>query len=205
VTLEAIIYGLAIGIMIVGTILWFSCFTKIMTSDKIIYIFGKVLPKISLIITMALRFIPRFKKQMKQVGMSQKTLGMFSKESYFDRIKFKLKVFVAVLGWSIENSVETADSMRSRGYGLKSRTSFSVFKMRSGDVLLLVLTLALTAVVFIAQILVKTSFQFYPKITGIQGSLLSVFSYCAFGFLSILPFILETMEDIKWKYLISKI
>lgn len=205
VTLEAIFYGIAIGFMIVAVVLWFSGFTKIMTSDKFIYIFGRVIPKIALVITMSMRFIPRFKKQMKQVEMSQKTLGLFSSSSYFDRIRSKLKVFMSVLGWSIENSIETADSMRARGYGLRNRTSFSTFRISSGDTLFLSLTLILTFVVIVAGIFGKLTFQFYPQITGIQQSMLSKLAYAAYGLLAILPFIIETMENIKWKYLISKI
>ncbi len=39
--------------------------------------------------------------------------------------------------WSFENAVETADSMKSRGYGLPGRTAFSLYRFSRRDRLLL--------------------------------------------------------------------
>ncbi len=61
ITMEAALYGICTGIMISSMLLWFSCFTKIMTGDKFTYMFGKIMPSISLIITMVMRFVPDFK------------------------------------------------------------------------------------------------------------------------------------------------
>ena len=52
ITLEAILYGLASAAMLVSVVMWFSCFNKIMTSDKIIYLFGRMIPVIALLLSM---------------------------------------------------------------------------------------------------------------------------------------------------------
>ena len=38
ITIEAILYGVAMSTMIVAIILWFSCYNEVMTSDKFIYL-----------------------------------------------------------------------------------------------------------------------------------------------------------------------
>ena len=65
VTLESVVYGLAMAVMLCEVIIWFQCYNKIMTSDKFIYLFGRVIPGFSLILSMCLRFVPRFKNRMK--------------------------------------------------------------------------------------------------------------------------------------------
>jgi hypothetical protein len=50
--MESIVYGLAAAFMFVTVIIWFSCFNAVMTSDKFIYLFGKVIPALSLILAM---------------------------------------------------------------------------------------------------------------------------------------------------------
>ena len=50
-TLESIVYGLASGVMLVSVLNWFSCYQVIMTSDKFIYLFGKLIPAMSLILS----------------------------------------------------------------------------------------------------------------------------------------------------------
>ena len=41
-TLESIIYGICAGTMIASVICHFSCYNEVMTSDKFIYLFGKI-------------------------------------------------------------------------------------------------------------------------------------------------------------------
>ncbi|MBQ9115422.1 MAG: energy-coupling factor transporter transmembrane protein EcfT, partial [Clostridia bacterium] len=74
-TLESVLYGLGAGVMLVTVLLWFSAFNRVMTSDKIIFLFGKLIPALSLIISMTLRFIPKFKTQMATVTEAQRCLG----------------------------------------------------------------------------------------------------------------------------------
>jgi len=71
-TLESIIYGLCAAIMIVSVICHFSCYNEVMTSDKFIYLFGKIIPALSLIISMTLRFVPKFASQLKVVTNAQR-------------------------------------------------------------------------------------------------------------------------------------
>ena len=58
-TLESILYGIVAASMVATVICWFSCFNKIMTSDKFIYLFGRIIPSLSLILSMTFRFVPK--------------------------------------------------------------------------------------------------------------------------------------------------
>lgn len=60
ITLEAIIYGGVSSLMIVGVLLWCRCYGAILTTDKFLYLFGRLIPKLGLILSMAFRFIPLF-------------------------------------------------------------------------------------------------------------------------------------------------
>ena len=53
VTLEAVLYGLDIAAMLVAVMYWFKCYNHIMTSEKILFLFGKVIPKLSLLLSTA--------------------------------------------------------------------------------------------------------------------------------------------------------
>jgi energy-coupling factor transport system permease protein len=205
VTLEAILYGVAIAAMLVAVIYWFKCYSFIMTSDKFLYLFGKAIPKLSLILSMALRFIPMFKRQMKRVGKAQKAMGLYTSKSYVDKFRSASRVFFVMFTWSLENAVETGDSMRARGYGLKGRTNFSLFRFTPRDGVLFGLSAALMAAVVAGKLLGGADFYFYPRITGIGTSPVSLLIYGAFGLLTLIPFIMEVEENLKWTYFVSKI
>lgn len=201
VTLEAFVYGGAIAVMAIGVMLWCKCYSEIMTTDKFLYIFGKTVPKLSLVLSMALKFIPMYKQQTRRVSRAQKAMGLYSSKSITDKIKSHARVFMAMVSWSLENSIETSSSMKARGYGLKGRTNFALFKFGADDLILLAVIVILLGVTVFGIITGETRFYYYPRISTLKFSA----AYIAFGFFSLLPFIIEAKEAIKWRYYVSKI
>ena len=118
-TLESIIYGVAASVMMISVICWFSCYNEVVTADKFIYLFGRLAPAMSLILSMSLRFIPRFKAQLNVVAQAQHCLGRdISTGGVIQRLHTAVMILSVMITWVLENSIETADSMKSRGYGL---------------------------------------------------------------------------------------
>ena len=77
-TLESIVYGLITGIMLVSVILWFHCYSEIVTADKLMFVLGRRIPAAALVISMALRFVPLYRDRLSQIGEAQKGLGLDS-------------------------------------------------------------------------------------------------------------------------------
>ena len=74
-TLESILYGISSGVLIATVMLWFLNFNRVITSDKFIYLFGRIIPAMSLVLSMTLRFVPKFKAQLQMVTDAQKSIG----------------------------------------------------------------------------------------------------------------------------------
>ena len=133
-TLESIVYGLITGIMLVSVILWFHCYSEIVTADKLMFVLGRRIPAAALVISMALRFVPLYRDRLSQIAEAQKGLGLDSHSGKLtERIKNSASQVSILITWSLENAVETSDSMRSRGYGLAGRKPYSFYKMKSLD------------------------------------------------------------------------
>ena len=203
--LEALLYGVSIAVAVIAVMLWCKCYNEIMTSDKFLYLCGKAIPKLSLVLSMALRFIPMFKRQMKRVSNAQKTMGLYSSKSYTDRLRGSMRVFMAMLSWSFENAMDTAASMQARGYGLKGRTNFSMFRFSARDGVMLGAGLVAAIWTLIGAAASSVSFLFYPRITPVPHSLFAVSVYVLFAVLVFLPFMIEVKESVTWRYYISKI
>ena len=205
-TLESIIYGLASGLMIVCVLNWFSCYQVVMTSDKFIYLFGKIIPALSLILSMVFRFVPKFKTQIIKISDSQKCIGRdVTNGNVLERAHHGMKILSIVTTWALENSVETADSMRSRGYGLRGRTNFSKYRFDTRDKMM-GLVIAVLGLAVTGGIIGKTvSFLYYPMILVNQNTAGAVIVYLCYGVLCMLPLTVNIIEDIKWHYLKSKI
>ena len=205
-TLESMVYGVCASIMMLCVILWFSCYSEIMTSDKFIYIFGRVIPSLSLVLSMTLRFVPRFKEQMKRVADAQTAIGKGIRNgSVINRAKNGLSIISVMITWSFENAIDTADSMKSRGYGSAHRTSFSVFTFDKRDLKLLGLIVFLLVYIIIGKIFGAMDIVYFPSIKTGNFSIYSTSVFIAYLMLCIIPVTVEIWEEQRWKALISKI
>ena len=105
VTLEALLYGLNTAVMIVGVLYWFAGLSAIMTHDKWLYLLGSLSPKLALLLSMALRYVPFFSRQIGRVRRAQKGVGLYKEDNVIDRARGNARVFSAVIGWTLENGV----------------------------------------------------------------------------------------------------
>lgn len=205
-TLESVIYGIASATLMSSVILWFMCVNKIITSDKIIYLFGRVIPKLSLLISMILCFIPKFKIQFKAVRSAQRCIGKdITDGSVFVRIKNLIRIISVMILWSLENSIETADSMKSRGYGLPHRTSFTIYRFEKRDIMLILFLLICGIYVFVGFIKGYIDYNYFPLTENISFNVYSLSIYSIYFFMCLTPLAVDIREDRKWKYTESKI
>jgi len=204
ITLEAILYGVFIAFMLISVINWSKMYSDMMTTDKFVYVFGKTIPKLSLILTMALRFIPLFIKQIKKISMTQRTFSVYPGNSIKHRILRGMQTFHIIITWSLENSVTQADAMKARGYGLEKRTNFAVFRWSFRDTIICFITVSLFLVVLYFNSKGDLTFQYYPRFERSVFRETNVFLWLAIGLLMLLPSLLEVKEQIKWKFVQSK-
>lgn len=204
-TLESALYGFESAALICAVALWFSVLNKVMTGDKWIFLFGKAVPALSLLLAMALRFIPLFLSRFKKVWTAQMQMYPAKGKTLPERFRAGVRVFSIVVTWSLESAVETSDSMKSRGYGLKRRTAFSPFRFRRQDAALLVyvclLSAALAALAFGGQI----KFSYFPFIKGQISGVFQIGFYIIYALLLAMPLIINVGEGVRWKLLRSKI
>ncbi len=205
VTFESIVYGAMVATMIISVLFWCKCYQLIMTTDKFLYLFGKALPRLSLTISMAIRFIPLYRRQVRKVRDAQKCMGIYQNAGLADKLLGGLRTIDSVLGWAIENAVDTADSMSARGYGRKKRTNFTLFRFRREDGVALGLLVVTTLGFLLAYLNGIFHVTYYPEIKGFtmnKKSILETFTVMIF---MLLPAGIESEDKILWKYFRSRI
>lgn len=206
VTLESIVYGIGAGGMLACVLLWFYCFQEVITADKLMYLFGKTVPAFSLLLSMALRFVPKYSEQVKRVAQAQQCVGRnVTNGSVRERAAHGLRILSITTTWALENSVVTADSMKSRGYGLRGRTNYSIYRFDRRDSLLLGFLLLTGAGVLAALVSRRVSILYFPvfRMNDLSGT--ALVSYVVYALLAFLPVMLRGKEAIQWHYLRSGI
>lgn len=199
-TLESILYGANSALMLAALISWFGCMTAVLTADRFVYLFGRIAPALSLFLSMTLRFVPRFREQMQKTAEAHAASGA----PKTGKLRSAMEVFSATVTWALENSVETSDSMKSRGYGLPGRTAYTTFRFGRRDSILLAAFLILGTGTILCMAAGALNVQFYPTVVFSVSGLTWVGALC-YALLCAAPVILDLWEDFQWNLLQSKI
>ena len=199
-TYEALIYGMVVGGMFLLMLLWFGCYNTVLTSDKFTSLFGNLIPALSLLLVMVLRLIPNLIRKAGSLIGTRSSIGKGAgdQSTRKEKIADGMVVLSALTDWTLEGSLITADSMRSRGYGAAKRTTFQIYRMSKRDWLMLGLMGVLAAVTVAAG---GKSAVFVPQlqIDAVSWGLL------AYGVYLLIPSALHIKEAIVWRILRSKI
>ena len=213
-TLEALYYGLCIGVMFVSVLVWFSGYNLVMTKDKFLYIFGRSFPLMSLTLSMILRLIPIYKRKLEQIICARECIGknmsILNKRSDIrDKIKAAENggvIVSALTSWALEGGIITADSMRARGFGTGKRSYFNKYSLSGRDLVLLILMLLLFVIIGYCTAHKGVWVQFTPRLymTGFSDKYfkLGILSYFIF---LIIPTVINYVEAVKWNIIRLKI
>lgn len=198
-TLESIAYGFAAAAMLASVILWFSCYDEVMTSDKFVYLFGRIIPALSMVLSMTLRFIPKFNTQIRAVSEAQRCTGRdVSSGSIFQRAKHGLTILSILITWCLENAIETACSMKSRGYGLPGRTAFSIYRFDHRDKSALAWLCFCGVYILSGWMTGDVYWHYYPTMGGVPMTPFSASFLLAYLALCLTPVLLDRREDRVW-------
>lgn len=199
ITLEALLYGMNNALMILSVFIAFLSFSEIMTVDKIMYLFGKISPKIALFLSLTLRYIPMLRRQAKKISDTQHTLGMYKENNVVDGFKSTMSIFSALVTWSIEMSVSTADAFYARGGELKNRKSFSFFRISKTDVFMIVFFAILFGTVLFVQSKGGLKTEFYPSFSLPTNTPDTWTAYSLYAVLVLFPIVCTVLGNRKRK------
>lgn len=165
-TLEALLYGLTTGGMFVSVLLWFACYNRIMSSDKFIYLFGRYIPAVSLLLSMVLRLLPNFKIKAMTIAGARKCVGKApDMGTRKEKLRSSMDVLSVLTSWALEGAVITADSMRGRGYGSGRRSRFSIYHLGAREGIALGVMLLGVALVIAGAVGGGAQVSYYPVVT----------------------------------------
>lgn len=199
ITKEAIIYGFVFSLMMYAIILWCQVMKVILDSDKILYLFSKTLPLVALMMSMTLRFIPKFHHQLHMILDAQRLLGNdIHSGSILHRIRSSLAICSMLITWAFETSVDTANSMNARGYGLRGRTSYSTFTLTRKDKWILAFQIMLLIICLITYMEGAGYFYYYPMLMDMSFMVKDIIYFSSFCLFCGSAFLYECKEVQIW-------
>lgn len=197
ITLESLLYGLCSGGMLMSIFVWFQCYQTLITNDKFMFLFGRVAPTSSMVVSMIMHFVPVSIKKYHEISYAQKGLdgdGKVSSKKRLDKLKTNVRLASILMSRCMEDSIETAESMRARGYGSGKRTHFSSYTIKSRDVLSLILLSGMFIFAVFGIVTSNANFGFYPKLFFPETGWLEIVTIVLYIILLLYPLIIEAKD-----------
>ena len=205
ITLESLVFGLVIGITAAAVIMWFSCIHVLITADKVVYLVGRVSPKLSLLLSILLRMVPHTREKASKINTAQRGIGRgVGDGNILRRLLNVFREISIILTWLIESSVSMSASMRSRGYGLRGRTAYSMYRFDNRDRSLVLAFFGCIAMIIAAVLLDQTQIHYDPQIIFNRITAASVFFYAAYAVFLLLPMVLQIVGERHFDKLASQ-
>ena len=196
-TVESLVYGFVLGVTWAGACIWFSCVFSVFTTDKVVYLFGKASPRLSLFLAILLRMIPRIKKEARRINMAQQGIGRGANQgNVWHRIRNCVRIFSMLITWTIDSLTIASESMQSRGSSLRGRKAFSVYRFDNRDRILVIGLFLCLTLTMMAVLLKQTDMVYDPRILWRPVSPVFCIGYAA---LCLMPLCLEIWTEYKFK------
>ncbi len=196
ITLEALIYGLFLGMALASAINLFLIFSACLDSERAYALLGGISPKLALVFSMTLRLVPTLTRKYKDIVKASKVSGEFDGSSPWRSTKSYLSCFSILMTYAMESGIETSDAMKARGYGVGKRTFYSKFKFIAADIFACSFIFA-TDLVCVAVTVASGAYTYYPSFSGIPYDACAVTLYTAYGALCLLPFVLHIFFELS--------
>ena len=194
ITLESAVYGFSGGLMLGAVLLWCDAFRMALPPDAPFRLVGRFLPRTALVLSMAVRFVPRLMKRFREARLAQRA---FHPENTLKGAFSALQTGVAL---TLEECCEIASNMEERGYGDGRRSFYTPARFTAGDGAACLLFLALAGAVSFAAARGAFGFETYPVI-AFTGSRLWAAPPLI---LALIPALTERREKLAWRSSKSK-
>lgn len=153
VTWEALLYGMILAGQIGTLILWLYCLHASVASDEIIYLWGRLFPKFSLYLTLLHRMVPLMREKYQAIRAARKGVGLSGSW---------ISCLHGVNAWLFEGMSTRSASMHARGYGLKGRSAYGVYRFAASDRTQVLVLCTFIAVLLNGTILDQTRMVYKP-------------------------------------------
>ena len=189
---ESLLYGAFMGTMLITILMCFSCVNKAVPHEGFMSVCAKKFPTITLMISMAARLVPSLKKKASTIREVQNACTSANSEGASSKT-FNMRMFTVLMGWSMEDSLVMADSMKIAGWSSeRKRTTYSIYKYKKRDVIALAFMVTLFTLCCLFAYSDYLQFSFYPTLTPFGFS----FGYIDFAIFALIPATLEVLDNV---------
>ena len=142
----------------------------------------------------------------KRIEISREGIGRgILQGNLWEKFLHLLSLISILVTWTLEDFVESSNSMKSRGYSLKGRTSFSIYRFDNRDRSLVIVFFWCLTIIGMGVLFNQTTMYFDPVLIMNPITSMSYIFYGGYAFFLLLPMGLQIIGEWKFKKLCATI
>jgi len=200
ITMESVAYGITMALSLLGLLTLFVSYRIVLTERKFLYLFARISPRMALLTMMAAGMVPRLRRRLSTLMLVQQTRGVTVAEGTIAaRARSGARLIASLLAWTLDDALQTADSMQARGYGTGPRSSYPAFAFRGRDRWTAAGLLAFAAIILVLWWNGSGFLNIYPRLAPValdSGDCWTMAAYLSF---LLLPLAWEWRDRRTWQ------
>ena len=143
--------------------------------------------------------VPHIRERARKINTAQRAVGRgMNQGNILRRMKNSMRVCSALIGWTMEHLIQTSDSMKCRGYTLRGRTAFSIYRFDYRDRSFVITLFFCMTVLLMGILLDQTTIRYNPEIVLNRMTPLSGIFYAAYGLFCLLPVTVQCIGERRY-------
>lgn len=179
-TLEAMLYGASVALIFAAMIAWFAVMGKVLTTEKLAYLFGGSFPQLGFVVISTLTLVPRLLRRAKEMARASAR-----EVSVRGRIASAGVRLVNLIRWALAEGAMRADAMASRGFATGRRSSYVRYRFTVRDGVSIACIVALAALAASGAVAGGAHMTYFPAFVPGSFDGASILSIIAFGALAL--------------------
>ena len=196
VTLESVLYALFSALHFTGAAMWFSFFCAFLDADRIYRLFSGISRGLAVIFSLSMALVP---KTLQKYEQTRKALPVSADKH--SQLTARFLRLSALFSWVLEDSFETAVSMKARGAMLDTKRTRQKYRFSVWDAVVLLFSIAIVCAIFLAPPLRA---EIYPRFRP-SVYFESVWIYVPMAVFYFIPCLAKLWEVCKWKFSVQRI
>lgn len=187
-TLEVLVFAVAMSLRLLIMLEAFCLFTYLVNPDQIVKYLSHWGGNTALALAITLRLLPELVTKTVTIREIQACRGVeWDNGGIIKKLRNSLPLMAVLLGDSLEGSMQLAQSLQTRGFGVGKRVIYNTAFWSFQDTIFSAITLTGMGLVIALTLSVQSSFVFYPRLEPVFSqsalyatlSLMLIFSYPA--------------------------
>lgn len=167
INLEGLVYGLVAGLKLLTIITAFSFYTLVIDSDQVLNLTRRLGYQLSLIVNMSMRLFPLVWQDYIRIREIQRHRSLpYENSTRLAKLKSQVPSLTILLINSLNRSLQTAESLYSRGYGSGIPTVYSTYKWHMTDYIFLGNIFLVLGFALWLQLQPWSIYAYYPNLTS---------------------------------------